>query len=78
MPLHGAMLLLDLPGPKLRLVCGKCGLRRQYDIQALVNKIGNAMVPGLLDELALRNGCAKIPAPTISDRCGLHLADDGE
>lgn len=73
MPRNGAMVLTDLEDPKLRLLCEKCGLRRQYGVQELLNKVGNAMLPGLIAELARRNGCARVPARVISDQCGFRI-----
>ncbi len=78
MPRNGCLVLTDMQDAKLRLLCEKCGLRRQYDIQALINKIGNVAIPDLVNELAKRNGCEEFQPHNIGRRCSLRAkrADD--
>jgi len=73
MPRDGSLVLTDLQQPKLRLLCEKCRLRRQYDVQQLINHIGNARILALIPELARRNGCERIRAPGPVDQCGLQM-----
>lgn len=78
MPLHGALLLSDLSGPKLSIYCRYCDLRRRYDRQALINKVGNVKVPQLLEALAKAEGCSRHPPKSWSERCGVLMGVSGD
>ncbi|WP_182085218.1 hypothetical protein [Aureimonas sp. ME7] len=80
MPLDGGVLLSERESPKLRLFCRKCGLRRQYDNEALIARFGDAQVPRLISELARLNGCQRAHKGDINDFCGLRgrTTDDPE
>lgn len=55
---------------KIRVEC-ECGLRKQYDAKALLDRIGDERMPGLLPRIARANGCAKTENQ-FRDRCKLH------
>lgn len=55
---------------KIRVEC-ECGLKKQYDAKALLDRIGDERMPSLLPRIARANGCTKTENQ-IRDRCKLH------
>ncbi|MGK9340255.1 hypothetical protein [Sinorhizobium meliloti] len=73
MPRAGSWRLSEFVGEKIRIEC-ECGIRKTYDGKAMLDRIGDRGIPGLLKELAVANGCDR----TINkfyDRCKLHYGD---
>jgi len=58
---------------KIRVQC-ECGLKKQYDAKALLDRIGDQCMPSLLPRIARANGCTKTENK-VRDRCRLHYAD---
>lgn len=58
---------------KIRVQC-ECGLKKQYDAKALLDRIGDECMPSLLPRIARANGCTKTENK-VRDRCRLHYAD---
>lgn len=58
---------------KIRVQC-ECGLKKQYDAKALLDRIGDQRMPSLLPQIARANGCTKT-VNQIRDRCRLHYVD---
>jgi hypothetical protein len=54
----GVQTLSDHRGGKIVIAC-KCGLRRQYDADQMLSRVGDIDVPELLDRLAAAEGCTK-------------------
>jgi hypothetical protein len=52
MPRNGAIVLSDLSGDDLRIVCAPCGRSGRYLIAALIAARGDAQLPALLAALA--------------------------
>ncbi|RVL88558.1 hypothetical protein CN131_22970 [Sinorhizobium meliloti] len=70
MPRSGAWWLSErLYWKKIRVQC-ECGIKRQYDAKALIDRIGDRSMPGLLADLSAAIGCAK-SANLYRDRCKL-------
>lgn len=55
---------------KVQIEC-ECGLKKQYDAKALLDRIGDERMPSLLPRLARANGCTKTENQ-IRERCKLH------
>jgi hypothetical protein len=72
MPKNGAWWLSELVA-KVRVECS-CGMRKQYDAKALLERIGDMPMPSLLDQLAQANGCSKTKN-NFNDRCQLKYSD---
>lgn len=72
MPKNGALWLSEIAA-KVRVECD-CGLKRQYDAEALLARIDDLPLPSLLNKLARANGCTKTENP-FSDRCRLVYCD---
>tara|TARA_R110000765_G_scaffold266176_1_gene365551 strand:- start:205 stop:465 length:261 start_codon:yes stop_codon:yes gene_type:complete len=62
--------LADFAGRKVIVRCEACGLRRQYDADAMLARIGDVRLPELRLRLAMSEGCARVHN-TFHDRCGL-------
>lgn len=56
----------------MRLVvsCDKCGMRKQYDRDAVLRACGDRTLAHLLDEIVARSGCPKANSWSVYDRCG--------
>jgi hypothetical protein len=72
-PRDGSIILSDVRGPTLSIVCQPCGRRDRYNVQRLTAQYGDPKLTDLLEMLA---NC-----PSIHDRCkavysGLNL-DEG-
>ncbi|AHK44312.1 hypothetical protein OV14_2741 [Ensifer adhaerens OV14] len=72
MPKNGAWWLSELVA-KVRVECS-CGVKKQYDAKALLERIGDMPMPSLLDKLAQANGCSKTKN-NFNDRCQLKYSD---
>ncbi|XEN33430.1 hypothetical protein M728_004091 (plasmid) [Ensifer sp. WSM1721] len=70
MPRSGSWWLSEFAGEKIRIEC-ECGVSRIYDAKAMLERIGERSMPGLLTELALANGC-KRTTNKFYDRCKLN------
>ena len=62
--------LSDFAGRKVIVLCKKCGLRKQYDANAMLAKIGDVRLPELRLKLAEAEGCDKTKN-AYYDRCAL-------
>lgn len=58
MPRAGSWRLSEFIGEKIRIEC-ECGVRKTYDAKAMLDRIGDRSMPGLLTELAIANGCSR-------------------
>lgn len=72
MPKNGAWWLSELVA-KVRVDCS-CGMKKQYDAKALLERVGDMPMPSLLGKLADANGCSKTKN-TFNDRCQLRYSD---
>ncbi|CAI2932459.1 conserved protein of unknown function [Aminobacter niigataensis] len=63
-------LLTEFPSDKVIVSCEKCGLRRQYDRDAMVRTGGDRTLAHLLDEIVARVGCPKANSLSVYERCG--------
>lgn len=66
MPRDGSMILSDLRGPMLAIVCEPCGRRGQYNVERLIAEHGDMKLTDLLPALA---DCPKARSVSIHDRC---------
>ncbi len=73
MPRAGSWRLSEFVGEKIRIEC-ECGVRKTYDAKAMLDRIGDRSMPGLLTELAIANGCNRT-TNKFYDRCKLHYGD---
>ena len=62
--------LIDFAGRKVVVQCEACGLRKQYDADAMLARTGDIRLPELRLKLAVSEGCLRAPN-TFYDRCGL-------
>ena len=62
--------LSDFAGRKVIVYCSKCGMRKQYDASAMLEKIEDIRLPELRLKLAEAEGCDKT-RNAYYDRCGL-------
>ena len=60
------MILSDVRGPTLALVCEACGRRGRYNVQRLMAEHGDAELADFLQTLA---ACPKARSVSIYDRC---------
>jgi hypothetical protein len=60
------MILSDVRGPTLTIVCEPCGRRGRYSVARLVEEHGDARLTDLLQTLA---NCPKAHSASIHDRC---------
>ncbi len=72
MPKNGAWWLSELVA-KVRVECS-CGMKKQYDAKALLERIGDMPMPSLLGQLAQANGCSKTKN-NFNDRCQLRYSE---
>ncbi|QRM57189.1 hypothetical protein [Sinorhizobium sp. BG8] len=63
--------LSDYAGRKIWVKCGKCPLRKRYDANTLLAKIGDVCMHELIGRLARAEGCPKVDNIS-ADRCNLH------
>ena len=68
---QGVPRLSDHRGGKIAVTCEKCGLRRRYDANAMLERIGDRQMPLLLIEIAQAEGCLRAGSKG-DDRCMLH------
>lgn len=68
---HGPPRLSDHRGGKIAVTCGKCGLERRYDANAMLARIGDRLMPELLIEIAAAEECPRAGSKG-EDRCMLH------
>jgi hypothetical protein len=78
MPRDGSIILSDVRGPTLSIVCQPCGRRDCHSVQRLMAQHGDPKLTDLLKTLA---NCPKSRSASIHDRCkavysGLNL-DEG-
>lgn len=62
--------LTDFAGKKVIVQCEVCGLRKQYDADAMRARLGDIRLPELLVKLAVGEGCTRA-YNAFYDRCGL-------
>lgn len=67
---YTAVHLSDYAGRKICVICPNCGMKRQYDADAMLKRIEDLPMPSLLPKLARAEGCEKVDN-TYSDRCQL-------
>jgi hypothetical protein len=65
-PRDGALVLSDVRGPTLSIVCERCGRRGAYSVARLMERHGDAKLTDLLQTLAI---CPKVGSANIDDRC---------
>jgi hypothetical protein len=66
MPRDGSLILSDVHGSTLAIVCEPCGRRGQYNVERLMAEHGDAKLTVLLQTLA---DCPKERSVSIYDRC---------
>lgn len=71
---YGTLTLFDFRGEKVRTTCDVCREKHTFDSDWLIEKHGNADLPGLLKTLAIMLECPRVEN-TYSDRCMLHYGD---
>jgi hypothetical protein len=63
---NGALVLSDVLGPTLSLVCEPCGRRGTSNVARLMERHGDAKLTDLLQTLAI---CPKAHSVSVYDRC---------
>ena len=66
MPRDGALILSDVRGSTLTIVCAPCGKRGRYSVAKLIVQHGDAK---LIDLLQTLTDCPKAHSASIHDRC---------
>jgi hypothetical protein len=66
MPRGGSLILSDVRGPTLAIVCEPCGRRGRYNVARLMAEHGDARLTDLLATLA---DCPKARSVSVHDRC---------
>jgi hypothetical protein len=66
MPRDGSIILSDVRGPTLSIVCQPCDRRDRYRVQRLMAQDGDPKLTDLLETLA---NCPKARSASIHDRC---------
>jgi hypothetical protein len=66
MPRDGSLILSDVRGPTLMIVCEPCGKRGCYSVARLIVQHGDAKLTDLLQTLT---DCPKARSPSVHDRC---------
>jgi hypothetical protein len=66
MPRDGSMILSDVRGPTLAIVCEQCGKRGRYSVARLIVQHGDVKLTDLLQTLA---DCPKARSLSVGDRC---------
>ena len=62
----GALILSDVRGPTLSIVCEPCGRRGRYAVARLLEEHGDAKLTDLLRMLA---DCPRARSTSVYDRC---------
>lgn len=62
--------LSEFPSDKVIISCEKCGMRKQYDRDAMLRAGGDRTLAHLLDEIVARVGCPKANSLSVYERCG--------
>ncbi len=70
---RGAFLSFDVSDLKVRVCCERCQLKRQFDLNGLIDRVGrNEPLPGLLTRIAVGLGCdPDIAPPPNGIRCAM-------
>ena len=63
---HGSLILSDVLGPTLTIVCEPCGRRGRYPVERLISRHGSSMK--LTDLLSTLADCPKARSRSIHDR----------
>jgi hypothetical protein len=71
-PRDGSIILSDVRGPTLSIVCQPCGRRDRYSVQRLMAQHGDPKLTDLLETLA---NCPKARSASIHDRCKAVYSD---
>ncbi len=66
MPRDGSLILSDVLGATLSIVCEPCGRHETYSVARLMERHGDAKMTDLLQTLA---NCPKARSANIHDRC---------
>jgi hypothetical protein len=66
MPRDGALILSDVRGQMLAIVCEPCGRRGRYSVESLMAERGDVKLTELLVTLA---DCPKTRSVSLYDRC---------
>jgi hypothetical protein len=66
MPRDSSLILSDVQGPTLAIVCKPCARRGQYNVERLMAEHGDAKLTDLLTTLA---DCPRARVASIYDRC---------
>jgi hypothetical protein len=66
MPRDGSMILSDVRGPTLAIVCEPCGRRDRYNVAKLMEEHGDAKLSDLLVTFA---NCQKARSASVHNRC---------
>ena len=66
MPRDGSMILSDVRGPTLTIVCEPCGRAGRYNVDKLMAEHGDAKLTDLLVTLA---NCEKTRSRSVYARC---------
>jgi hypothetical protein len=66
MPRDGSMILSDVRGPMLSIVCEPCARRGSYNVHRLMGEHGDAKMTDLLATLA---DCPKARSVDVHNRC---------
>ena len=66
MPRDGALILSDLRGPTLAIVCAPCARRGRYAVSRFLEKHGDARLTDLRGVLTT---CPKAGSASVYDRC---------
>jgi hypothetical protein len=68
--------LAEVRSELVRIVCAKCGTRREFRTTDLRERYGpEQSLPGLLSALARAEGCSRVTAGNYSDWCGVVYDD---
>jgi hypothetical protein len=66
MPRDGALILSDVRGQTVSIVCQPCARRGRYAVGRLIEEHGDAKLTDLLSTLA---NCPKARSASVHDRC---------
>ena len=66
MPRDGALILSDVRGSTLTIVCAPCGKRGRYSVANLIVQHGDAKLTDLLQTLT---DCPKAHSASVQERC---------
>ena len=66
MPRDGALILSDVRGPTLAIVCQSCASHRRYGVARLIEEHGDAKLTELIVTLA---DCPKASSARMYERC---------